>query len=71
MSNPNSVPSNLPKTLAVTLFKSLAKRLPKHLANIRGLGLTKINQTVYLEDTPAVRGMINQVFYLVKVEEVK
>ena len=36
-----------------------------------GLGLNKINRTSVLEDTPSVRGMINQVEYLLNVEEVK
>ena len=57
--------------LVVTLVKSLSKRLPNHLANAHGLGLKKLHQTVYLQDTPAIRGMINQIHYLVKVEEVK
>ena len=39
-----------------------------HRATVRGLGLRRINHTVELEDTPAVRGMINKVNYLVKCE---
>jgi large subunit ribosomal protein L30 len=39
-----------------------------HRATVRGLGLRRINHTVELEDTPAVRGMINKVNYLVKLE---
>lgn len=42
--------------------------LEKHKATMRGLGLRRINHTVELEDTPAVRGMINKVNYLVRVE---
>lgn len=57
------------KTIKVTLSKSRFGRLPKHRATIQGLGLKKIGQTVELQDTPAVRGMINQVQYLLKVEE--
>ncbi len=57
------------KTLKVTLAKSRFGRLPKHRATIQGLGLKKIGQTVELQDTPAIRGMINQVQYLLKVEE--
>lgn len=56
------------KTVKVTQTKSSIGRLPKHKATLRGLGLRKINHTVELEDTPAVRGMINQVYYMVKVE---
>jgi large subunit ribosomal protein L30 len=52
----------------VTLVKSAFGRLPKHRETVRGLGLKKIGQTRELEDTGAVRGMINQVSYLLKVE---
>ncbi len=38
-------------------------------ATLRGLGLRRINQTVELEDTPAVRGMIDKVIHLVRVEK--
>ena len=55
--------------VAVTLIKSLSKRNPNHIANAHGLGLKRINQTVRLQDTPAIRGMINRIYYLVKVEE--
>lgn len=56
------------KTVKVTQTKSGIGRLPKHKATLRGLGLRRINHTVELEDTPSVRGMINQVNYMVKVE---
>lgn len=56
-------------TIKVTQTKSSIGNLPKHKATLRGLGLRKINHTVELEDTPCVRGMINKVFYMVKVEE--
>ena len=56
------------KTLAVTLIKSPIGRLKNHKASIAGLGLRKMGQTVELEDSPAVRGMIRQVAYLLKVE---
>lgn len=56
------------KTVKVTQTKSGIGRLPKHRATLRGLGLRRINHTVELEDTPSVRGMINQVNYMVKVE---
>jgi large subunit ribosomal protein L30 len=56
------------KTIKVTQTKSIAGRLPKHQACVRGLGLKKIRHTVEVEDTPAVRGMVNKVHYLVKVE---
>jgi large subunit ribosomal protein L30 len=56
-------------TIKVTQTKSSIGRLPKHKATLRGLGLRKINHTVELEDTPCVRGMINKVYYMVKIEE--
>ena len=55
-------------TLSVTLIKSFYGRLPVHRATVNGLGLKRINHTVELQDTPEVRGMINKVSYLVKVE---
>ena len=55
-------------TLSVTLVKSFYGRLPNHRATVTGLGLKRINHTVVLEDTPEVRGMINKVSYLLKVE---
>jgi len=57
------------KTVKVTQIKSSIARLPKHRATLRGLGLRRINHTVELEDTPSVRGMINKVYYMVKVED--
>ncbi|PMH42575.1 50S ribosomal protein L30 [Vibrio sp. 10N.286.49.B3] len=56
-------------TIKVTQTKSSIGRLPKHKATLRGLGLRRINHTVELEDTPCTRGMINKVYYMVKVEE--
>ncbi|WP_369177235.1 50S ribosomal protein L30 [Candidatus Thiodubiliella endoseptemdiera] len=55
-------------TVSVTLIKSFHGRLPTHRATIKGLGLKRINHTVELVDTPEVRGMINKVSYLLKVE---
>jgi large subunit ribosomal protein L30 len=57
------------KSVKVTLVKSKFGRLPSHRATITGLGLKKINHTVELIDTPEVRGMINKVSYLLKVED--
>jgi len=57
------------KTVKVTQLKSSIGRLPKHRATLRGLGLRRINHTVELEDTPSVRGMINKVSYMIKVED--
>lgn len=55
--------------LAVTLIKSRYGRLPAHVATLKGLGLKRINQTVTLEDTPCIRGMIHQISYLLKWEQ--
>ncbi len=57
------------KSLKVTLVKSLIGRLPKHRACVRGLGLRRLHQTVEVQDTPQNRGMVNEVDYLLKVEE--
>lgn len=55
------------KTLTVQLVKSVAGTRESHRATVAGLGLRKLNSQRTLEDTPAVRGMINKVSYLVKV----
>lgn len=57
------------KKVAVTLIRSGAGCLPSHRATLIGLGLRKIRQTVQLEDTPCVRGMIHKVSYLLQVEQ--
>lgn len=56
------------KTIKVTLVRSLIGTRPEHRASVRGLGLRRIRHTVELADTPAVRGMINKVAYLVRCE---
>ena len=55
------------KTVTVTLVKSVAGTRSDHRATVLGLGLKKMNHSRQLEDTPAVRGMINKVAYLLKV----
>ena len=55
--------------LKVTLVKSPIGCVPKHGRTVEALGLKKVNKTVELPDNAAVRGMVNQVSYLVKVEE--
>jgi large subunit ribosomal protein L30 len=62
----NAKPSG--KTLKVTLVRSPIGTKQQHRLCVRGLGLRKIRQTVELQDTPAVRGLINKVAYLVKCE---
>ena len=55
------------KKIKVTLVKSLIGTKQSHRATVRGLGLRRLNSSAELIDTPAVRGMINKVAYLVKV----
>jgi large subunit ribosomal protein L30 len=57
------------KKIKVTQVRSTYGRLKAHQACIVGLGLRRIGHTVELIDTPSVRGMINKVNYLVRVEE--
>ena len=56
------------KTLKVTLVRSLIGTMRTHRATVRGLGLRRINHTVEVIDTPATRGMINKISYLLKCE---
>lgn len=53
----------------VTQVKSAIGRLKNHKACLSGLGLRRIGHSVEVEDTPSVRGMINQINYLLQVEE--
>jgi large subunit ribosomal protein L30 len=57
------------KRLRVTLMKSPFGTGKAHMATVRGLGLRRRHHTVELEDSPAVRGMINRVAYMIKCEE--
>jgi len=54
----------------VTLVRSPIGAQPKHRECVRGLGLKRMHQTVTLEDTPSIRGVVNKVYYMVRVEEV-
>ena len=54
--------------IKVTLVKSVIGTKQDHRATARGLGLRRLNSSAMLEDTPAVRGMINKIAYLVKCE---
>ena len=56
------------KTLKVKLVKSPSRTAGVHRDTVLGLGLKRLNQVRELEDTPAVRGMITKVAYLVKLE---
>ena len=55
------------KKIKVTLVKSIIGTKQDHRATVRGLGLRGMNSTSVLEDTPAVRGMINKISYMVVV----
>ena len=55
-------------TVKVTQLRSSIGILPKHKLCLKGLGLRRIGHTVEVEDTPSVRGMINKVNYMVRVE---
>jgi len=54
-------------TVKIKLVRSPIGTKESHRATVRGLGLRKINRVSELQDTPAVRGMINKISYLVKV----
>jgi len=56
-------------SLNVTLTKSMIGRPEKHRKVLRAMGLTKLNRTVSLQNTPSVQGMINKVSHLVVVKE--
>ena len=56
--------------LKVTLVKSTIGAVPKHIKTVEALGLKKLHKTVELPDNAAVRGMLQQVRHLVKVEEI-
>ncbi|MCR4798459.1 MAG: 50S ribosomal protein L30 [Lachnospiraceae bacterium] len=58
------------KKLKITLVKSTIGAVPKNKKTVEALGLRKVNQTVEMPDNAAIRGMIQRVRHLVKVEEV-
>jgi large subunit ribosomal protein L30 len=55
--------------IRVTLLKGLRGCKQSHRDTVRGLGLRRIDHTVELQDTPAVRGMVRKVGYLVRIED--
>jgi large subunit ribosomal protein L30 len=55
-------------TIKVTLIRSGIGKNKKIRNTLRGLGLTKLHKTVTLKNTPAIRGMINKVSFMVKIE---
>jgi large subunit ribosomal protein L30 len=57
------------KTIRVRLVKGLRGCQQRHRLSVNALGLRKLNDVRELKDSPSVRGLINQVYYLVRVEE--
>ena len=57
------------KQIKVTLVRSLIGRKESHIGTAKALGLTKINSSVAVDDIPAMRGMINKISYLLRIEE--
>ena len=55
-------------TMRVTLLKSGIGRNKKIRETLKGLGLTRLHKTVVLNNTPAIRGMIHKISFMVKVE---
>ena len=62
-------PAEAGKKIKVTLVKGLRGALHTHRESVKGLGLRHREHSVMVQDTPAIRGMINKVSYLVKVVE--
>lgn len=58
------------KKLKITLVKSTIGAVPKHKLTVEALGLNKLHKSVILPDNAATRGQIQQVGYLLKVEEI-
>ncbi|HBN16249.1 50S ribosomal protein L30 [Pseudohongiella sp. SYSU M77423] len=56
------------KTVKVTLVRSPIGTMERHRQCLKGLGLRRMHQTVELQDTPAVRGIINKISYMLQVE---
>jgi len=57
------------EVIKITLIKSMNGKPEKQRKVLRGMGLTKLNKTVELKDSPSVRGMVKKVTHLVKVED--
>jgi large subunit ribosomal protein L30 len=57
--------------IKVTLRRSMIGRPEQHRKVLRGMGLTRMNKTVELENTPAIRGMIRKISHMVEAEEIK
>jgi large subunit ribosomal protein L30 len=62
-------PAAAGKQIKVTLIKSLIGTIGHHRATVRGLGLRRMHHSVVVDDTPAIRGAVNKVRYLLRVED--
>jgi len=69
MSAKQKKPAAAGKRIRVTLVKGLRGTLHTHRESVKGLGLRHREHSVEVQDTPAIRGMINKVSYLLKVED--
>ena len=69
MATKQAKPAAAGKMIRVTLVKGITATKHTHRESVKGLGLKHRQHTVEVEDTPSIRGMINRVSYLVKVEE--
>lgn len=56
------------KKIKITLVKSTIGRKPKHIEIAKQLGLGKLNSSVVHNDIPAIRGLVNSIYYMVEVE---
>lgn len=68
--SPKSVQKSKEKRIKVTLVRSVIGRPPKQRETVKGLGLRKISSSVVRKDCPEIRGMINKIVHLVKVEAI-
>jgi large subunit ribosomal protein L30 len=57
------------RTLTITLVRGLSGHPESHRRVVRGLGLTRLNRSVVRRDTPEIRGMVDKVKFLLRVEE--
>lgn len=57
--------------LQITLIRSKSGRSRKHQACLRGLGIRKMHNPIVVDDTPYIRGMINKISYMLRIEEIR
>jgi large subunit ribosomal protein L30 len=69
MAKKTTTPAEQPKKLRITYVKSSIGYSMRHKETVRSLGLRRLNQTVVVDDTPTVRGMLAKVNHLVRIEE--